>query len=85
MTLDGELSESMEQSLCASSITLEFLRVAEDALRKENNATKDKEKYFVKAVEALEIAAMVRGLYWPYEVARAREKKLRVTSENTGE
>ena len=88
MTLEGELSESTEQILCASSITLEFLREAEEALWKEKNATTNKEKYSVKAVEALEIAAMVRGLYWPYEVAKAmdkKNKKPRVTNENTGE
>lgn len=87
MTLEGELSESTAKILCASSVTVEFLREAEEALWKEKNATTDREKYSVKAVEAVEFAAMVRGLYWPYEVSRAMEKnnKLRVTSENTGE
>ena len=63
---------------------LSFLRDAELALQREKFCTMDRGKWAVKAVEARELAAMIRGIYWPYEVAKMKER-MREKEENTCE
>src|SRR5271170_5020418 len=76
MAVDGALRvRSMGPSLNPYCVVLSFLSDAELALRREKYATRSRDKYAMKAVEALELAAMMRGIYWPYEVARAMEIK----------
>jgi hypothetical protein len=76
MAADGALGvETMGPSLDPYCVVLSFLRDAEVALRSEKYAIRNRDKYAMKAVEALELAAMMRGIYWPYEVARAMERK----------
>ena len=63
---------------------LSFLRDAELASRREKFCAMDREKWAVKAVEGLELAAMIRGIYCPYEVAKMKER-MREKEENTCE
>jgi len=80
MSLEGSSSTSSTEIIRSRlyPVTLHFLSEAEIALEMEKETGRIEDS--VKAVEALELAAMVRAIYWPYEVARANAKRNKVSS-----
>jgi hypothetical protein len=56
-------------------MTRYFLQLAELAMRSARKAKKHREKQADKAKKAIDLAAMVWGIYWAEEVIKAREKK----------
>jgi hypothetical protein len=60
---------------CPYFVVLHFLRDAESQMRRARVATEKIEEEQDMAKDAIELAAMVLGIYWPDEVAKARQRQ----------